>query len=53
MNSNRILIVEDDVDNGRSLREAIADLGYETEWTATGTAGIAAFRARGAVVARR
>ena len=50
MNSNRILIVEDDVDNGRSLQEAIGDLGYETEWTATGTAGIAAFRARGADV---
>ncbi len=50
MNPSRILIVEDDVDNGRSLQEAIGDLGYETEWTATGNAGIAAFRARGADV---
>ena len=50
MNPARILIVEDDVDNGRSLQEAIGDLGYETEWTPTGNAGIAAFRARGADV---
>ena len=50
MNSDRILIVEDDVDNGRSLQDAIGDLGYATELAATGAAGIAAFRARGADV---
>ena len=50
MNPDRILIVEDDVDNGRSLLDAIGELGYATELAATGTAGIAAFRARGADV---
>ena len=50
MEPMRILIVEDDADHGRSLREAIADLGYETELADTGTAGIEAFRARGADV---
>jgi len=46
----RILIVEDDADNGRSLREAIADLGYAVELAATGRAGVEAFQARGADV---
>ena len=50
MNPHRILIVEDDVDNGRSLQEAIGDLGYETELAATGAGGVEAFRARGADV---
>ena len=50
MSSVRILIVEDDRDHGRSLQEAIGDLGYEVEVAATGTAGIEAFRARGADV---
>ena len=50
MNPHRILIVEDDVDNGRSLQEAIGDLGYETELATTGAGGIEAFRARGADV---
>jgi len=44
------LIVEDDADNGRSLREAIADLGYAVELAATGRAGVEAFQARGADV---
>ena len=50
MNAARILIVEDDADNGRSLLEAIGDLGYEAELAATGTAGVDAFRAQGADV---
>jgi DNA-binding NtrC family response regulator len=50
MSKARILIVEDDADNGRSLREAIAGLGYEAELAATGTAGVAAFREKGADV---
>jgi DNA-binding NtrC family response regulator len=50
MSSVRILIVEDDADHGRSLQEAISDLGYEVEVAATGEAGIEAFRARGADV---
>ena len=50
MCSVRILIVEDDADHGRSLQEAISDLGYEVEVAATGEAGIEAFRARGADV---
>ena len=50
MSKARILIVEDDADNGRSLVEAIGDLGFETELAATGRAGVAAFRARGADV---
>ena len=50
MDPMRILIVEDDADNGRSLREAIGDLGYEVELADTGSAGVAAFRARGADV---
>ena len=48
--SARILIVEDDADNGRSLAEAIGDLGHEPELAATGEAGVEAFRARGADV---
>ena len=50
MDPARILIVEDDADNGRSLREAIADLGYAVELAATGRAGEEAFQARGADV---
>ena len=50
MDPARILIVEDDADNGRSLREAIADLGYAVELAATGRAGVEAFQARGADV---
>ena len=50
MSKARILIVEDDADNGRSLVEAIGDLGFETELAAAGRAGVAAFRARGADV---
>ena len=50
MNAARILIVEDDADNGRSLLEAIGDLGYEAELAATGSAGVDAFRAKGADV---
>ncbi len=50
MSKPRILIVEDDTDNGRSLLEAIGDLGYAAELAATGTAGVAAFRAKGADV---
>ena len=50
MNPARILIVEDDADNGRSLLEAIGDLGYEAELAATGTAGVDAFRAQDADV---
>jgi len=43
MSSVRILIVEDDADHGRSLQEAISDLGYEVEVAATGEAGIERF----------
>lgn len=50
MNPPRILIVEDDIDHGRSLAEAIGDLDCQVELAATGTAGVAAFRARGADV---
>ena len=50
MSDVRILIVEDDADNGRSLLEAIGDLGYAAEWAATGKAGVEAFRAQGADV---
>ncbi len=50
MNSARILIVEDDADHGRSLLEAIGDLGVETELVATGKAGVEAYRASGAEV---
>lgn len=50
MSGARILIVEDDADNGRSLLEAIGDLGYAAEWAATGKAGVEAFRAQGADV---
>ena len=48
MSPPRILIVEDDVDNGRSLLDAIRDLGFEAELAATGAAGVEAFRAGGA-----
>lgn len=50
MSRARILIVEDDADHGRSLREAIADLGYDAELAPAGQAGVAAFRAQGADV---
>ncbi len=50
MSKARILIVEDDADNGRSLLEAIGDLGFEVELAATGRAGLDAFRAKGADV---
>ena len=50
MSTARILIVEDDTDNGRSLLEAIGDLGFEAELAATGMAGVDAFRAQGADV---
>ena len=51
MDKARILIVEDDADNGRSLVDAIEDLGYEAELAPTAQAGLAAFQARGADVA--
>ncbi len=50
MDKARILIVEDDADNGRSLVDAIEDLGYAAELTPTAQEGIAAFQARGADV---
>jgi two-component system, NtrC family, response regulator AtoC len=50
MSGERILIVEDDVDHGRSLFEAIRDLGFEAEWVETGKAGVDSFRAREADV---
>jgi DNA-binding NtrC family response regulator len=50
MSKARILIVEDDADHGRSLVEAIGDLGFGAEWVATGTAGVEAYRASGADV---
>ena len=50
MSPLRILIVEDDADHGRSLLEAIGDLGFAAELAPTGTAGVEAFRARGADV---
>ncbi|NCA82241.1 MAG: sigma-54-dependent Fis family transcriptional regulator [Opitutae bacterium] len=50
MSPARMLIVEDDADHGRSLREAVGDLGYDAELAATGKAGVEAFRARGADV---
>lgn len=50
MSLARILIVEDDADNGRSLLEAIRDLGFDAEWVATGAAGVESFRAKGADV---
>ncbi|MBR4189010.1 MAG: sigma-54-dependent Fis family transcriptional regulator [Kiritimatiellae bacterium] len=46
----RILIVEDDADNGRSLVEAIGDIGHAVELAATGREGVEALRARGADV---
>lgn len=50
MDKARILIVEDDADHGRSLSEAIADLGCQVELAATGTAGVEAYRSQGADV---
>ena len=50
MSAARILIVEDDADHGRSLLEAIGDLGFAAELAATGSAGVEAFRAQGADV---
>jgi len=45
MSGERILLVEDDVDHGRSLLEAIGDLGFDPEWVETGKAGVDSFRA--------
>ena len=45
---NRVLIVEDDADNGRSLAEAIRDLGHAAELAPDGASGVEAFRGRGA-----
>ncbi len=50
MNPPRILIVEDDLDHGRSLQEAIAGMDLDPELAASGKAGLEAFRARGADV---
>ena len=50
MSPQRVLIVEDDADHGRSLVEAIGDLGYAAVWMPTGSAGVDAFRAKGADV---
>ena len=50
MSKSRILIVEDDADHGRSLLEAIGDLGFDAEWAETGTAGVESFRTKGADV---
>ena len=50
MRKPRILVVEDDMDHGRSLEEAIGDFGYEAELVAAGRAGIDAFVRRGADV---
>ena len=50
MNRAKILIVEDDADHGRSLREAIGDLGYDVDMAGTGRAGVDAFRTGGADV---
>ena len=44
MSKTRILIVEDDIDHGHSLQEAIGDLGYATDLAPTGNAGVEAFR---------
>ncbi len=46
MTPPRILIVEDDVDNGRSLVEAISDMDCEAELAVNGQEGIEAFRTR-------
>ena len=46
----RILVVEDDADNRRSLVEAVGDLGHEVEAAVCGADGVEAFRARGADV---
>ena len=50
MTKARLLIVEDDADHGRSLLEAIHELGFAADWVATGSGGVAAFRANGADV---
>jgi len=50
MSKARILIVEDDTDHGRSLLEAIGDLGFDAEWVETGSAGVESFRTKGAEV---
>ena len=46
----RILIVEDDVDHGQSLLEAVQGMEFEAEWASSGSEGLAAFRERGADV---
>jgi two-component system response regulator HydG len=50
MEPARILIVEDDADHGRSLLEAIRDLGHAADLAATGRAGVESFRVQGADV---
>ncbi|MDR0993015.1 MAG: sigma-54 dependent transcriptional regulator [Verrucomicrobiota bacterium] len=50
MNRPCILLVEDDVDHGQSLLEAIADLDYGVRWAKTGKDGVEAFRQKGADV---
>ena len=48
--SGRVLIVEDDLDHGRSLAEAVVDMDCEVELATCGREGVDAFRARGADV---
>lgn len=48
--SARVLLVEDDRDNGQSLKEAAEGMGYEVEWATTAGGAVAAFQARGADV---
>ena len=50
MSKPRILVVEDDLDHGRSREEAIGDFGYEAELAANGRSGLEAFARRGADV---
>ena len=50
MNKPKILVVEDDLDHGQSLREAISDMDCEVEVATNGGAGVEAFRASGAEV---
>ncbi len=46
MNNNTptLLIIEDDPDNARSVKEAAEDAGFKTVCTGTGIAGVEAFR---------
>jgi two-component system, NtrC family, response regulator HydG len=48
MSKARVLVVEDDVDHGRSLAEAVGDMDCEAELATCGREGVEAFRARGA-----